>query len=144
MAYFSDLSSYSYCGHEPSTVNIGWLDGEHPFNRGETSPQFRELLAKLCENPWTEIVTLGVHTCEICEQPDTSKEDQAQQQNLELMRTLQNLKRRGALSPEQNLELKAAQARNLDFVRNRKTDSRFRATGEIRVSAGKLHMRHQS
>lgn len=42
--FFPDLSSYAYIGVEPSTLTVGWLDTQHPFPRGESSPLFTERL----------------------------------------------------------------------------------------------------
>ena len=49
MTYFDDLSPYSYLSEEERDVlNIGWLDMDHAFPRGETSDEFIERLAWLC------------------------------------------------------------------------------------------------
>jgi len=43
MAYFEDLTPYTYCHPEeepPGTVNIGWLEPAYPFLTGTTSEEF--------------------------------------------------------------------------------------------------------
>lgn len=67
MAWFEDLTAYSNCRWpEPNTVNVGWLDREHPFPKGKTPPEFRKRLTVLCRNPPGRFVTKGYHVCEFC------------------------------------------------------------------------------
>ena len=46
MAYFEDLTPYAYLGNPPHerTLNIGWLDRNHPFPQGAVSD---EVLARV-------------------------------------------------------------------------------------------------
>jgi hypothetical protein len=70
MAWFEDLTSYCYSRGrwpEPDTLNVGWLDREHPFPTGKTSAAFRKRLTRLCRHPPGRFVTKGVHTCVFCE-----------------------------------------------------------------------------
>jgi hypothetical protein len=67
MAHFADLTPYTYCHPEeelPDTVNIGWLDPDHPFPTGPTSKEFRDRLELLCGFPVKQ--TRGVHPCYFC------------------------------------------------------------------------------
>jgi hypothetical protein len=48
--YFPDLSSYRYRGtEEPSTLNVGWLDGAHEYSKGTAPEGFIERLWIFCE-----------------------------------------------------------------------------------------------
>jgi hypothetical protein len=68
MAWFADLTKYTYGSKdpEPNTVNIGWLDIEHPYPQGETSVEFQDRLTRFCEYPPEQFVTYGFHPCEFC------------------------------------------------------------------------------
>jgi hypothetical protein len=35
MTYFADLTPYTYLEHDEPAVNIGWLDAEHAFPKGQ-------------------------------------------------------------------------------------------------------------
>jgi hypothetical protein len=65
MAYFPDLSPYSY-GHSdhPGVVHIGWLDGVHPFPTGKVESSLIEKMKSLATKP-VELYR-GKHTCELC------------------------------------------------------------------------------
>ena len=66
MAYFADLTTYTYIPEGEETVlNVGWLDADHPFEKGETSEAFIEKLAWLCVNA-TVKRTPGIHMCRLC------------------------------------------------------------------------------
>src|SRR5436190_13617844 len=64
MAYFPDLSPYTYFPGESDTFNIGWLDPSEPFPNGETSEEFRQKLERLLSTP--EMQTRGFHSCRFC------------------------------------------------------------------------------
>jgi hypothetical protein len=67
MAFFEDLTSYTYCHPEedpPGTVNIGWLDRDHPFPTGPTTEEFRAKLARLCQLRVKQM--RGFHPCYFC------------------------------------------------------------------------------
>lgn len=73
MAYFADLSEYSYMGEpESGVLNVGWLAKGQPFQTGETSETFRAALSELCSNRSIHHF-LGHHVCEFC--PDASWDD---------------------------------------------------------------------
>ncbi|SPD76515.1 conserved hypothetical protein [uncultured Desulfobacterium sp.] len=66
MTYFDDLSPYSYISEEGNSLNIGWLDKNHDFQKGDTSEEFIERLA------WLTIYstvkhTPGIHRCTLCQ-----------------------------------------------------------------------------
>jgi hypothetical protein len=67
MTFFPDLTPYTYLDPEedpPGTLNIGWLDPEHPFPTGPTSEEFRAKLGWLCERRVKQ--TRGFLPCEFC------------------------------------------------------------------------------
>lgn len=70
MAYFSDLTFYSYCqDNPPETKNVGWLRRDHVF---ETAPPLEEtldLLWNFCKVRVME--TRGIHQCDLCSPPST-------------------------------------------------------------------------
>jgi hypothetical protein len=78
VAFFEDLTPYTYFHPEeeaPGTVNIGWLDPDHPFPTGPTSEAFRAKLGRLCERRVKR--TRGFHPCHFCkgrERPASSSE----------------------------------------------------------------------
>lgn len=74
MAYFKDLSVYSYSGALPGygALNVGWLAGGQPFPTGDTSEAFRAALTNLCRENAIH-TCMGHHACEIC--PDASWRD---------------------------------------------------------------------
>lgn len=67
MAYYQDLTPYSYCGTTvgfEGSVNIGWLDRSHDYPKGRTSKLFATALLRFCEilvNPMR-----GIHGCGFC------------------------------------------------------------------------------
>jgi hypothetical protein len=50
---------------------VGWLDKEHKFPTGQTSPEFQQKLLVFCQNPG--YITLGFHDCEFCDTPQPDK-----------------------------------------------------------------------
>lgn len=71
MAYFPDLSSFSYhrSGIDKGFLNVGWLSSDYEFNR--SSPvenprhsRFLDNLALYVERP--VIVHRGIHACDFC------------------------------------------------------------------------------
>jgi hypothetical protein len=66
MAYFEDLTPYSYCRRlpAPDTLNVGWLSADHDFRKGPTSAEFQKNLTEFCSiSVWQ---TRGCHGCEFC------------------------------------------------------------------------------
>jgi len=92
MAYFEDLSPYSYShsGVRPDTLNIGWLDKQKPFPTGgiaesgfagivswirrKPSPKVgvpKAFLEKLWPYCKLRVVQMrGFHVCEFCDLPN--------------------------------------------------------------------------
>src|ERR1700730_13375838 len=68
VAYFPDLAPYSY-GHysHPGVVHVGWLDGVHPFPKGNVDSQLIEKMKLLAAKP-VELYR-GRHICEVCTEP---------------------------------------------------------------------------
>jgi len=65
MSYFVDLTPYTYTpGNDGDVLNVGWLDAAYPFERGETSAEFRQALRALVERPMLR--HRGFHVCEYC------------------------------------------------------------------------------
>src|SRR5262245_52395663 len=67
MAFFEDLTPYTYLHPEeelPGTINVGWLDRDHPFPAGPTSEAFRVKLGRLCLRRVKQ--TRGFHRCPFC------------------------------------------------------------------------------
>jgi hypothetical protein len=65
MSYFADLTPYTYTSvNHGGVLNIGWLDAAFPFEKGETSTEFREALRNLTEKPILK--HRGFHVCQFC------------------------------------------------------------------------------
>ena len=66
MAYFPDLSPYTYSSTKSSVLNIGWLSRDYPFPTGDVPP---ELLPRLITYLETVVVNQyrGLQTCHFCE-----------------------------------------------------------------------------
>lgn len=63
--YFAELSRLTgFYEQSPECVAVGWLDSEHEFATGPTSPEFRKKLRTLCARPVR--LTRGFHVCEFC------------------------------------------------------------------------------
>ena len=71
MAYFADLSEYSYSsdGPQPPAVllNVGWLAADHPFSTGACPAHFVTRLRELAKAPVAPM--RGLHWCEFCPRP---------------------------------------------------------------------------
>ena len=66
MTYFTDLTPYSYLSESPdAVVNVGWLDPEHPYERGAVAEQVLSEIFELCSRPVNR--TRGYHLCPFCE-----------------------------------------------------------------------------
>jgi hypothetical protein len=70
MTYYEDLSPYEYFArHEPlglQLVNVGWLDENKPFPKGETSLEFKAKLFEFCLDKYVVHIARGFHTCQFC------------------------------------------------------------------------------
>jgi len=65
MAYYVDLSAYSYGGRPgKGALNVGWLCADHPYPKGEAPAGFLERLAAFCRISVNE--TRGYHACDLC------------------------------------------------------------------------------
>lgn len=65
MAYFSDLSIYSYSVSERQMLNVGWLARDHAFPQGDVAQGVIDSLLKLADQQ--QNVMRGVHDCDFCE-----------------------------------------------------------------------------
>jgi len=67
MASFTDLTPYTYHNGRfgrPTTVNIGWLGPEHPFERAVPDDHILQILWRYC---CVSVAGLrGLHKCELC------------------------------------------------------------------------------
>jgi len=72
MAFFPDLSPYSYGHHtHPGVVHVGWLDAIHHFPTGDVEPRLIVKMKLLAAKP-VELYR-GFHICELCPDPGLSK-----------------------------------------------------------------------
>jgi hypothetical protein len=70
MAYFADLSPYSYIHRKveaANVLNVGWLDGQHEFPKGAVPETLLAKLFTICRKPMN--LTRGRHLCELCATP---------------------------------------------------------------------------
>jgi hypothetical protein len=65
MAYFEDLTIYNY-GQIDGSVNIGWLDDEHEFRKGEVNPIILRNLYAIKASMPSFMTMRGEHRCELC------------------------------------------------------------------------------
>ena len=67
MAYFEDLSIYSYHGshcYRTITKNIGWLAADHSFEKREPTERILDLIWNYCTVSVARM--RGIHKCEFC------------------------------------------------------------------------------
>jgi hypothetical protein len=65
MSRFEDLSEYVYSTKfGRGIVNVGWLDLNRPFSRGEVDSEILARLGDLCKNPVNRM--RGWHACGMC------------------------------------------------------------------------------
>ncbi len=65
MAYFEDLSVYTYFSHTGNkTKNVGWLDRSHQFPQATPPDDLLDLIREHCKKPTVQ--TFGIHHCEWC------------------------------------------------------------------------------
>ncbi|MBU1342610.1 MAG: hypothetical protein KKE44_24035 [Proteobacteria bacterium] len=69
MTYYSDLSSYEYIKSKAKSniLNIGWLDKDHQFNKGNIDSFLLKKIFNLCRNAVNK--TRGYHLCPFCNDP---------------------------------------------------------------------------
>jgi hypothetical protein len=67
MAFFPDLSPYTYCVGEQDVLNVGWLSSSMGFTRGPVPNAFAMRLELLLMKPCR--MMRGLHCCEICIPP---------------------------------------------------------------------------
>lgn len=67
MAYFPDLSSYSYFTRlsQPNLLNVGWLEPGHDFAAGDVEDEVVQKLLQACRAK-REAQTRGLHRCGFC------------------------------------------------------------------------------
>lgn len=65
MPYFADLTPYAYSGTDSGTLNIGWLDADHPYPTGEPRPEFASQLIRLVVDHAVRR-TRGWQVCPFC------------------------------------------------------------------------------
>jgi hypothetical protein len=65
MAYFPDLSAYSYGRRaQPGVVHVGWLDRKHGYPKGKVPNGLLQKMKRMAAEP-TEVYR-GYHFCELC------------------------------------------------------------------------------
>ena len=64
-----DISFYTYLHNadDPPQLNIGWLDGKHPYSQGTPTDGLLDRLWIFCRE--SVHVMRGCHECELCETP---------------------------------------------------------------------------
>jgi hypothetical protein len=67
MAWFEDLSPYTYFPGFENCLCVGWLNRDHPFPRGPVARAFVNELQRLSKNVVN--VTRGFHECQFCTSP---------------------------------------------------------------------------
>ena len=65
MAWFEDLSPYTYSDANRGALNVGWLDRAHQFPTGEIDRVFARKLAQLCVQHRMNVMR-GWQNCELC------------------------------------------------------------------------------
>jgi hypothetical protein len=70
MAYFKDLSEYSYLkeARRSHTVNVGWLERWHRYTKQTVSEEIAQLLWNFCKISIAQ--TRGFHVCNLCDKID--------------------------------------------------------------------------
>jgi len=71
MAYFADLSDYTYHAafYRPATKNVGWLERGHDFEQMIPTDKILDLLWCHCQISVAQ--TRGIHECDLCLPPKT-------------------------------------------------------------------------
>ena len=69
MTYFKDLSRYEYSNSKScagEVRNVGWLDAEMPYPRGDADAELTAKLLALCK--WPVNTFFGYHGCDFCQE----------------------------------------------------------------------------
>jgi hypothetical protein len=66
MAYFEDLSPYSYLASKQgeNAINVGWLDDKHAYPLNDVPTKAKNAALALCLRPVNK--TRGYHACPFC------------------------------------------------------------------------------
>lgn len=68
MAFIEDLAPCHYFPLECGALTaVGWLNQHDGFPKGDVTEEFYRMLQSLCVSPWQPVVSLGWHTCELCQ-----------------------------------------------------------------------------
>lgn len=65
MTYIQDLTQYNYNRQKSDAIAVGWLDIQHPFETGDVSADFINMLSLKKDTNITEFY-MGSHTCQFC------------------------------------------------------------------------------
>ena len=67
MAYFEDLTAYSYMGEIPdqNLLNVGWLEKGYEYPQGSVEPEVLSLILMLASKSPTRR-SRGFHVCPFC------------------------------------------------------------------------------
>lgn len=66
MSYYEDLTPYNYHHYSEKELNVGWLDKDFPFEKGELPAGFLERLKKFAEH--NVFQTKGFQFCHFCKE----------------------------------------------------------------------------
>ena len=66
MSYYEDLSPYNYHHHSKKELNVGWLEKDFPFEKGEVPAGFLDKLKLIAEH--TVFHTRGFQLCGFCKE----------------------------------------------------------------------------
>jgi hypothetical protein len=72
MAYYPDLSPYTYDSADEEMRNVGWLCREHPYTTGTAPAGLVDALALLARDAVN--VQRGMHFCDLCPDFGTARE----------------------------------------------------------------------
>jgi hypothetical protein len=73
MAYYPDLSPYTYDADDREMLNVGWLSRDHPYATGVAPEGLVEALEELARR--AENVQRGMHFCELCPDFPTARQN---------------------------------------------------------------------
>lgn len=69
MVYFPDQAECDYFGVECARQlrAVGWLSCDHDYPVGKSDKKVFDRLVVWSEAPWQPVVTVGVHSCDLCQ-----------------------------------------------------------------------------